>query len=149
MIYLRTSEDILKFCKDNKIENLSIDHISMSIQKNYGLSFLGYFHSMLDDSFWTYKKRGGSKTKDDKFGASADVLDFLLNSGVFSDSSSEETDENSSYNFAHFNDKIVKLFGKMENGRITEIIAFNTGNYFETSGRRGERVNLTSVDLWF
>jgi len=146
MKYLRTSEEIVKFCDENKIKTISIGAISRTIEENLGLSFLGYFHSILDDGFWTYKHRGGYKTQDNKFAATSNIIDFLINSRVFSDSSGE-IKEGNQIDYGQFNDKIVKLFGKLEGVRVTELIAFNTGNYFES--HHTDRTKSKSVDLWF
>ncbi|WP_298136914.1 hypothetical protein [Flavobacterium sp.] len=145
MEYLRTSEQILIFCETNNVNPISIGEISKTIEDKFGLTFIGYFLSILDDGFWTYKKRGGHKTQDDKFGATSNVIDFLINEKVFSDSSSQTNDGESLMELG--SDKIVKLFGKTEGGRITELIAFNTGNYFQT--HYTDRSKSRSVDLWF
>jgi len=147
MKYLRTSEEILKFCNECKIETVSVFCISKYIETNFDLSFLGYFHSILDDSFWAYKHSGGDKTQVNKFAATSNVLDFLVNSKLLSDSTSDMSEGRPYGSIGDYNDKIVKLFGKMESGRITEIIVFNTGNYFETSFT--ERAKAKSKDLWF
>lgn len=149
MMYLRTPEDIKQFCETNRIETISISAISNFVEENQDLSFLGYFQSMLDDSFWVYSKRGGHKTQDNKFAAEAKVLDFILNSRVYSDSSSENTkgEDILSQAIQGLSGNIIKLFGKMENGKITEILAFNTGSYLMNPYR--ERTGLVSSDLWF
>lgn len=149
MTYLRTPEEIIEFCNTNNIKEISVNEISNHVETNLDLSFLGYFQSMLDDSFYTYSKRGGHKTQDNKFGAETKVLDFLLNSRIFSDTSGENSKKNNSDPGSVFNeaDKIVKLFGKMESGKIIELFALNTGNYFETAWK--DKTSMQSVDLWF
>lgn len=150
MTYLRTPEEIKQFCKTNGIETISISAISTFIEEKQDLSFLGYFQSMLDDSFWTYAKRGGHQTQDNKFGAEPKVLDFILNSKIYFDSSTEATQGDSdilSQVMRGLSGNIVKLFGKMENGKIIELLAFNTGSYDMNPYR--ERTGLITSDLWF
>lgn len=104
---------------------------------------------MLDDSFWVYAKRGGHKTQDNKFAAEPKVLDFILNSKVYSDSSTENIQGGDvlSQAMRSLTGNIIKLFGKMENGKIVELLAFNTGSYDMNPYR--ERTGLISSDLWF
>lgn len=148
MTYLRNPEEIKDFCKTNNIETISISSISNFIEENQNLSFLGYYHSMLDDSFWTYASRGGHKTQDNKFAAEPKVLDFILNSKIHFDSSTENVKGDLlTQVMLSLTGSIVKLFGRMENGKITDIIAFNTGVY--DMNPYGERTGLISSDLWF
>ncbi|WP_367867777.1 hypothetical protein [Pedobacter sp. WC2423] len=145
MNYLRTQEDIIHFCKENAFEKISISTLSHFIETNLGFVFLGYFLSVLDDSFWTYSKRGGHKTQDNKFAASTKTLDFILNSRIFSDANGTNKGTDTLKNL--YSDKSVELFGKMEGGKITDLFALNTGNYFNTAF--ADRKNTLSEDLWF
>ena len=149
MNYLRNQEQITSFCRENKLEEISIVKISDHAESQMDLSFLGYFQSMVDDGFYTYIKRGGHKTQDNKFGAENAVLDFLLNSKVFSDTSGDNANKsNDAFGKLAESGKIVKLFGKMKGGKITEILALNTGDYYGSNPYM-DRKDFQSVDLWF
>ena len=144
MTYLRTSEEIQKFCINNNIEKISIFSISNHLEINQGFAFLGYFYSMIDDSFYTFTVRGENPKQENKFLATTNVLEFLLISGVFSDASGEMVEE---INLSGISRRKVKLFGKIESGHIIEIVALNTGTYMET--HFADRTQTISEDLWF
>src|ERR1700741_3265098 len=143
MTYLKSPEQISEFCTENKIDIISINSIADYIETNLNLSFLGYFHSISSNGFWTYRTRGGHKEQHNEFAATKDVLDFIINSGVFSDSAGAKSGD--TFTTGMFNDNIVMLLGKMEGGRISNLMAFNTGNYFATA--HADRAKTKSADL--
>lgn len=151
MKYLRTEEDIKKFSEENNISEISMASITKAIEETYDLNQLGYFQSISMVGFGTYKKRGGTVEKQTEFAAMPEVLDFIVNSGIFSDVLGEYPKADTQDVFGFYSGTIVKLFGKMEKGKIVELIGFNTGNYFATSFTKyaDQTVKRGSVDLWF
>jgi hypothetical protein len=116
MVYLRNVQQVSDFCIEHKIElDPKLENISTYIEQTLNLFFIGYFHSMLDGSFWTYSGECmGRPNPVNKFAVTTDGLDFLLNSGIFSDSSTEAD--------GYYTVKPVKIFGRMEKGKITEMM---------------------------
>ena len=150
MKYLRTPEDITTFCQENEIEQISMTAITKAIEETHSLTQLGYFHSVFKDGFATYRQRGGNVEKQNEFAASQEVLDFIVNSGIFADVTCvyPRADKENVLNM--YDGKIVKLFGRMEKGQVVELFGFNTGNYFETSFiKYSDQKERRSLDLWF
>lgn len=140
MTYLRTKDEIVGFCRRNSIAEISTANISEHISEVSNLTPLGYFQAISASGFTTFKQRGGHETPDSQFTAAPEVLDFLVNQKIISDANGDGQYMDSAK-------KIIKLFGKMKEGKITELFALNTGNYSATY--RLERKGAESIDLWF
>lgn len=109
MFYYQSKSEISKlgdeFNKNFRNPHDAINYITIK----YNFVEFGLLTSTLKDSIWVGVK--GNKTKDNQFKVSADVMDFIVNSGIY----------NNSVN----NDNLIKLFGKLYKGKIVDLVGLN------------------------
>ncbi len=113
MKYYRTKKDIAKLASEMASFTTRTD-VSTTIAKKHNLRPLGLLGSFTKDAAWF--SQGNLGSKDDQHRLSPDVYDFLVNEGAHQDAKSGH---------------VVKVFGRMQAGRVVEVAVLNMSNLID------------------
>ncbi|MEO1273381.1 MAG: hypothetical protein AAFX99_35295 [Myxococcota bacterium] len=111
MHYYRTSEDTLVLARQYKDRFSNRSDLLDFIQEHHDLVELGYFSGTTRYGFWVTQQGIQGQSESSEFRAAPEVMDFLVNEGVFTDMFS--------------NNHTVILFVRMKGGHVADVVALN------------------------